>query len=244
MPRHDRDRELEALGGVDGHDPHGVVVGLRQHGLGDPGALRRLLVDPLEVGPQAPAGGLAPRPRLVDHEPQPPPHVAGTAFGEAELEGAALAGDVVEELGGGLPVAALVDARAGTPGPPTRCRRAGSGGVGVLYDQVRPCATLWRNRSSSPQPSSGVRSAVTMRRWSVGSSAAREDHEEVADGPAGVDERAGLGPEGDAGGLERVLEERQRGARRDEDRDVAEAARPPRVRGRGRGPPSPRRARW
>ncbi len=46
---HDGDRELEALGGVDGHDPHGVVVGLGQHRLGDPRALGGLLVDPVEV---------------------------------------------------------------------------------------------------------------------------------------------------------------------------------------------------
>ena len=36
-----------------------------------------------------------------------------------------------------------------------------------------------------------------------------QDHEQVPDGPAGVDERARLGPEGDAGGVEGVLQERQ-----------------------------------
>ena len=36
MPDSDDHRELQALGGVDGHDAHGVGVGLGQHRLGDP----------------------------------------------------------------------------------------------------------------------------------------------------------------------------------------------------------------
>ena len=105
----DGDRELEALGGVDRHDPHGVVVGLGEDRLGDPGPLGGLLLDPVEVGAQAAAGGLAPGAGLVDHEPEAAPHVAWAALGEPELEGSALAGDAVEQLGGGVPVARLVD---------------------------------------------------------------------------------------------------------------------------------------
>ena len=47
-------------------------------------------------------------------------------------------------------------------------------------------------------------------------------HQQVAHRPGDVDEAAGLGPVGDAGSFERVLEERQRRAGRDEHGDVAE----------------------
>ena len=159
---------------MDRHDPHGVVVGLGEHRLGDPGALGGLLVDPVEVGAQAAAGGLAPRPGLVDHEPQAAPHVARAALGEPELEGAAVAGDAVEQLGGRLPVAGLVDLEQERQ---ARSTIDAVGGIGRRRACCRTSAarrsTLWRKRSSSPQPSSGVRRALTMRRWSVGSSAAR-----------------------------------------------------------------------
>ncbi len=54
-----------------------------------------------------------------------------------------------------------------------------------------------------------------------------QHHQQVADGPAGVDERAGLGPEGDPGLVQGVLQERQRRTRRDQDGDVAEPGRAP-----------------
>ena len=54
-----------------------------------------------------------------------------------------------------------------------------------------------------------------------------QHHEQVADRPAGVDERTGLGPEGDAGLVEGLLEEGQRGAGRDQDGDVAQPGRAP-----------------
>ena len=54
-----------------------------------------------------------------------------------------------------------------------------------------------------------------------------QDHEQVAHGPAGVDQRAGLGPKGDAGLLEGVFQERERGPGRHQDGDVAEPGRPP-----------------
>ena len=54
-----------------------------------------------------------------------------------------------------------------------------------------------------------------------------QDHEQVAHGPAGVDQRAGLGPEGDAGLVEGVLEERERRPGRHQHGDVAEPGRAP-----------------
>lgn len=53
-PGHDRDRELEALGAVDGHDAEGVVIGLGQHGLGHPRSLGSLQVYPGQVLPEIP----------------------------------------------------------------------------------------------------------------------------------------------------------------------------------------------
>ena len=51
--RHDHDRELEALGAVDGQDAHRVVVGLGQHGLDDPRPFGALAERPREVVAQA-----------------------------------------------------------------------------------------------------------------------------------------------------------------------------------------------
>ena len=48
------------LAACTGQDAHGVVVGLGQHGLGDPAALGGLLAHPLEVLAQRAVGGVGP----------------------------------------------------------------------------------------------------------------------------------------------------------------------------------------
>ncbi len=63
----------------------------------------------------------------------------------------------------------------------------------------------------------------------MGSSSRPQDHQQVAHRPRGVDERARLGAVGDAGGLQGVLEERERSTGGHEDRDVPEPARAPAV---------------
>ena len=197
---------------MDGHDAHGVVVGLGQHRLGDPRALGRLLLDPVEVLAQAAAGGLAPGPGLVDHEAQPAPHVAGPALGEAELEGPAVAGDAVEQLGRRLPVALLVQrAQVGEAGPH---RIVGRHGVG-LVGEVAPAAAALDLEAEQV-----VVAAAEQRGAQRGDDAqvvggvvdGPQHHQQVAHRPGGVDERARLGPVGDAGRVEGVLEERQRRA--------------------------------
>ena len=124
---------------------------------------------------------------------------------------------------------ALVQRRAGRPGRRDTMPSAGSGGLGRV---VRPGAarrsTLKRNRSSSPQPSSGVRSARDDAQVVGGVVGGPQHHEQVAHGPGGVDERARLGPVRDAG----PPRGRPRGTGSDvraghEDRDVAEPARAP-----------------
>ncbi len=80
-------------------------------------------------------------------------------------------------------------------------------------------------RSSSPQPKIGERSALDEREL-VGGIVDRLQHDEqVADLAGAVDERRGLGAVGDAGGIERVLEVAERGAGRQQDAHVAATAR-------------------
>ena len=76
-PGHDRDRELEPLRSMDRHDPHGVVIGLGQHGLDHPRPLPRLPVGPFQEVPQGSSLGVVVGAGLVGHEAQPPPQVAG-----------------------------------------------------------------------------------------------------------------------------------------------------------------------
>ena len=102
---------------MDGHDAHGVVVGLGQDRLGDAGAVGELELDPAEVLAKVSPGGLAPRSCLVDDEADPAPHVARAAFGESEVHGPPVAGDPVQQFGGRAPVPLLVEAaQVGQPG--------------------------------------------------------------------------------------------------------------------------------
>ena len=131
--------KFEPLGAVDGHDPHGVVVALGQDRLGHPRPLGRLRGHPVQVLAQVAARGLAPGPGLVDHETQPPPHVAGPALGEAELEGPPVPGDPPEQLRRGQPSALVVEASA------DRRRPARTGIV-----ERAPCRAGRRGSSSAP----------------------------------------------------------------------------------------------
>ena len=223
---HDGDRELQALGGVDGHDPHGVVVGLGQDRFGHPAALAGLAGDPLEVLPEPAVRGLAPPPGLVDDEAEAPPHVPGPALGEAQLEQAPVPGDAVEQLAGGPPVPFVVElTEVGDAG---QDRPVGHR-VG-LRSQVVPVAALDDLEAEQVVVTAGEQRAAQRRDDAevVGRVVdGAQCHEEIPHGARHVHERARLGPVGDAGGVEGVLEERQRGAGRDEHGDVAEAGRPP-----------------
>ncbi len=97
-PRHDRDRELEALGRVHRHHPHRIVVVLGQDRVGHPtlGGLQRR---PVQVAPQPVAAGVGPRPRLLDDITQTAPHVTGVAPVEREIEHPALVGHRPHEVG-------------------------------------------------------------------------------------------------------------------------------------------------
>ena len=197
--RHDGDGELEALGAVDGHDAHGVVVALGQDGLGHPGPLGRLRLHPAQVLAEVPAGGLAPGPGLVDDEAQPAPHVAGPSLGEARAPGPAgrrrcgRAARRAPASGAG---------RRASAGRRGRRRTGSSIGDGVgLVGQVAPTPLPFGLEAEQVVVATGQ-----QRRPQGGHDAevvggvvdGPQHHEQVAHGPAGVDEGARLGPEGDA----------------------------------------------
>ncbi len=94
------DRELQALGPVDGEDAHCLVVALGEHGLDDTGALGRLAFSPAEILAQGHATRLLPRSALVEHEAQAPPQVARPALDHGQLHEAALTHDALEHLAG------------------------------------------------------------------------------------------------------------------------------------------------
>ena len=169
------DRELQALGGVDRHDAHGVVVGLGQDRFGDADAVGGLAVGPREVLPQRAAAGLAPHAGLVDQVPQPPPHVPRPGGRGRHLEDAAIADEAVEQLARRRPVPVGGEALQVGHGVADRvvvtvgavaARRAAT-----LHRPPRPFTH--RYSSGSLQPNSGERSVLTRASSSLGSSTAR-----------------------------------------------------------------------
>ena len=149
---------------MDGQDPHGVVVALGQDRLGHPGPLGRLHGDPVQVLAQVAAGGLAPGPGLVDDEAQPPPHVAGPALGEAELQGPSVPGDAAQQLGRGGPRALVVERpQVGQADPDRIVGRHGVGLVGQVAP-ASPALPLEPEQVVVAAASSGVRSAETTWR--------------------------------------------------------------------------------
>ena len=172
QPADDRDRELQALGGVHRHDPHGVVVALGQDRVAGP-ALGRLVRGPAQVAPHAPPAGVGPRPGLVDDVAHAPPHVAGV--GPAERASRARAarrrcGRAARRASTGRRRAAI-DA--------TWAMRRGDRVVGhrrraaAANSRQRPPAVRQSYSSTSLQPYSGERRAATRASSSVGSAAAR-----------------------------------------------------------------------
>ena len=102
------DRELKTLRAMDGHDPHTVVVGLRQHRFRHPGIVGALKAGPTEVGPQIDTASIDPGPSLIDHEAQPPPHIARVAAGDRGLKHTPLSDESIEKFGRGRPETSLV----------------------------------------------------------------------------------------------------------------------------------------
>ena len=210
---------------MDRHDPHRVDVGLGQHRLGHSRALRALRGRPREVGPQPAVLGLRPRARLVDDEPQPAPRIPRPRREHRDLEHPPVGRDPAEDLARRHPPRAVVQ--------PLQVPDAGAhrvrGGVVVERGEQRerPAAALPRPQVVVPAPEQrrAQRGDERERIRRVGDGAG--GGEEVADLLRGVDQRARLGAVVDAGAVEGVLEERQRGAGRDEDGDVAGGHRAP-----------------
>ena len=67
----------------------------------------RCSLAPGDEGSQVAAASLLESPGLVDEEPQPDPHLLGTAVGEPQHVGPPVGEEPVEQLGGGRPPAGL-----------------------------------------------------------------------------------------------------------------------------------------
>ena len=106
----DDDGELDALGGVDRHDAHGVVVLFGDDGLDDLGVGLGLVLGPVEELAESGAVVVAEGAGLVEEESVAGPVFAGLALDDGELHQASLADRVADEfadghlpaLGGGL----------------------------------------------------------------------------------------------------------------------------------------------
>ena len=196
-----------------------------QHRLGDPGGLVGLPGRPRQVAPQSAVLGFRPRPGLVDHEPQPAPGVPGARPGGGHLEHPPFLDDRRQHLTGRQPPGPRMQPAQVRDGPADRML----GPVGRYRgeDVERPAA-----RAPGPQV---VVAAPEQRRPQRGH--AGELVAGVGDRPQGghqvadlgrlVHQRTGLGPVGDVGRIQRGLQERQRGAGRQQDRDVGRSDGPP-----------------
>ncbi len=199
---------------MNGHDPNGVIVGLGQNGLGHSCPLGRLLSHPGQVLAQVAARCIAPGPRLVDDEAEPTPDVAWPTFGEPQFHDTPVPGDPVEQLRGCEPVALVIER--------TQIEQSLSDHV-VIRHGLRLVGEVAPPPLAFPlEPEQVIVAACQERGPQRGDDVevvggivdGPQHHEEVPNCPADVDERTRLGPVGDAGGIEGVLEVRQRRARR------------------------------
>jgi hypothetical protein len=212
-----RDGELEPLGGVHGHDAHGVEIVLGQDRVGDP-ALRGLELRPLQVATDAVAAGVGPRPGLLDHVAQAPPHVPGVRAGEGEVERPSLVGDRGEQIGRRRPTDALGD------GADVGDR----GGDGMVDHRGRRCRPgIPGSTARTPRPQLDVAAPVERtaqrghhRQRVGGIIGGPQRQQQVADLGGGVHDRGVLGAVGDPGRPQLRLEGGQGDARREQDADV------------------------
>ena len=224
--RQDHDGELEALGGVNGEDAHAVVVGLGQDRLGHPGVVGALQPGPRHVVAQVGAAGVGPGSGLIDHEPEPPPHVAWPPAGHCGLEGAALPDQPVDQ--GGRAGPALGPVEFGKVGDPLGHRVVRRRVLGQPAKQREPAP-------ASQTPVSQVVVAAAVERGAQGGDQGQlvggvghslKGRQHVSHLAGAVHQRGGLGPVGDPGRVEGVLEAAQAEPGRDEDGDVPQPGRP------------------
>jgi hypothetical protein len=143
---------------------------------------------------------------------------------EADLEHAPLAHDAVEELARRRPVAGVVPLGQRAEGVADRVVGGQGLGEGELVVPTSAVLHLERVEVVVAAPEDG-RAQCAHQRQLVGGIVDRLQHDQqVTDLPGAVDQRRGLGPVGDAGGVERVLEVTERGARGQQDAHVAQPA--------------------
>ncbi|MEZ5262744.1 MAG: hypothetical protein R2755_13455 [Acidimicrobiales bacterium] len=220
------DGELQALGAVHGHDPHGVLVELGQQRLVHRGTVGALQRRPVEEGPQPSPARVLERPGLVHEEAQPPPHVGGARRTEAEQEAVALAQHPAQQLGGAVPPA--VEPQAAQVGEGEADRLVRRQAVRRLRAQVP--ATAGAPEAVQLHVGAGVQRRAERRhqRQLVARVVDGAQHgQHVADLLGVVDERAGGQPVRDGGAIERFAQVGQRGAGREQDGHIGQAGRAP-----------------
>ena len=223
--RDHRHRELEALGPVDGENPHAVVVGLGQHRLGHPGVLGPLEAGPLQIAAQVAAAGVGPGPGLIDQEPQPPPRVPGPARHHRRLQRPPIPQQLLQQHGRAGPPPGIVQL-------PQMGQAVGHRVAGVISD-------VGIQREPAPEtqlPVGQVVVAATVQRRAQGGHRGQlvggvgcrgQGHQRVPHLPGGVHQRRGLDPVGDPGSVQGRLQGREAGAGRHQDGHIAGSDRPP-----------------
>ena len=93
------DRELEALGGVDRHDPHGVLVVIDARALVVDDHSRRLPLQPRHERPQTLGPGAFEGPRLFDQEAGAAKGVAVPLIDRSHFDHSALPDELLDEAG-------------------------------------------------------------------------------------------------------------------------------------------------
>ncbi len=193
------DRELEALGAVDRHDAHRVVVGLGNDRFHDPRAFGALHLRPRQVVAQRSAdrvgvgAGLVDRNRTRRATSRKRPVSAPTSITDRSRtmrSSSSLGVDHTRAACSSPRNRSALDDRDRRPAVLRRTARRRS--------SAPPCSTLNRNRSSSPQPNTDDRNADTNASVLLESSTARNVIKQVAHLATAVDERAGLGAVRDA----------------------------------------------
>ena len=204
-------RELQALGRMDGHHPHRLLVRLGHRRLGDPGALRHLVLHPSDESAQWAAARGCELPGPLHHEPVPAPLLPHPRMSRCRLHQPPVPHEAVYEVSGGLPDTVLVKAPQYRQGFRHRPGRA----IRLVCQAVEPSSCLVvakqfhvaASESHRPQRRHG---GNLVRRVVDG----LETVEQVPDLLGFEDQRCALHPVGNITAFHRAFQRGQRGAGR------------------------------
>ena len=191
---------------MDGQDPDGGIVDLGEDGLGDPALLVGLGKTPVNEAAQRAPTGLSEGPGTVGQKADPTPDVAGPGLPEGDLQYPALVDQAFQDSGGSEEVAASV--HLAQPGE-TRGHELDRLVAFRLVGLVVPGTAMVH-----PPAGEVIVSAAEMGRAECrhdgqvisGVVDGPQHHQQIPDLRCGEEQRAGFGPVGDAGGLQRNLQ--------------------------------------